>query len=221
MANYFQPPMPQVGIAPGQVGAWLDRQLPVQRVPQPWRPWLHQGPAQVRGRGIRLPTRVVPYPRPARVLRDVPLQPLAVIPPPPPPVGEPIVVPVAPPPPPPPAAVAAEPAAPVVPPANIAEPEEPDNEGMGAVLSSQVLRLARMVIDGSIKCVFRVHYTNQAVDRIPQLVRLQTHEPSSVLIAFVMTQVMSPGNALADPLPDDRGYPTTSEESEGSADESD
>ena len=133
---------------------------------------------------------------------------MAMPPPPPPPMEEPIAAPVAPPPPPPPAVVAAEPAGPANPPAHGGEPDEADQEGMGAVLSGQVLQLARMIIQGKVKCVFRVHYTDEAVARIPQLGRLKTHEPSSVLIAFVMTQVMSPGNVLADPLPDDRGYHT-------------
>ena len=124
---------------------------------------------------------------------------------------EPIAAPVAPPPPPPPAVVAAEPAGPANPPANGGEPNEANQEGMGAVLSGQVLQLARMIIQGKVKCVFKVHYTDEAVARIPQLGRLNTHEPSSVLLAFVMTQVISPGNVLADPLPDDRGYHTTSD----------
>ena len=214
MANYQHVPIPQVGIAPGQVGAWLDRQLPVQRMPPFWRPWLHHQPAPVRGRGIRLPTRVVPYPRPVRVLRDVPVHPMIVIPPPP-PVEEPRAAPVAPPPPPPPAAAAAEPAEPR-PRQNGPEPGQGPPDWMVGLLTPTVLSLLRLMIEGDILCALRVDYSRSAQQEIPGLGRFKDFEPSALLLAFVIAQVIGPESLLAIPRPIRRNQPEDSDSEEES-----
>ena len=208
MANFQGFPMPQVGIAPGQVGAWLDRQLPIHRGPQLWRPW-EQQPAPVRGRGLRLPTRVVPYPRHARVLREVPVQRMLVIPPPP-PVEEPMAAPVAPPLPPPPAAAAAEPE----PQQNNQEPGQGPPSWMVGLLTPTVLSLLRLMVEGDILCALKVDYTRCAQQEIPNLSRFKDFEPSALLLAFVIAQVIGPESLLAIPRPSRRNREEESDSDE-------
>jgi len=157
---------------------------------------------------------------------------MAVIPPPPPPVGEPMVAPVAPPPPPPPAAAAAEPAGPELQ-RNDPEPGQNPPNWMVGLLTPTVLSLLRLMVEGDLLCALQVNYTRSARRAIPGLVRFRDFEPSALLMAFVVAQIIGPDNLLAIPRPvernqreesdlsDEQSYHPSSEESEGFADESD
>ena len=97
-----------------------------------------------------------------------------------------------------------------------ADPEPQDQEdqtpaGMGQILSNRVLRIARLILRGDIVCGFRTSYTRRARHIMPRIIRVRHFEPSSVLVAFVLAQVMDPGNILAVPVGRDNGYDTQSD----------
>jgi len=138
---------------------------------------------------------------------------MAMIPPPPPPVGEPMAAPVAPPSPPPPAAAAAEPAE-QEPPQNDPEPGQNPPNWMVGLLTPTVLSLLRLMIEGDLLCALRVNYSRSAQRDIPGLIRFRDFEPSALLMAFVIAQIIGPDNLLAIPRPSRRDHEEESDSDE-------